>query len=290
VPSDPRVQFLRVGGQAQGRPRVGGGWRVHGRERSQRPSSLDYLLTQKALDAGVRIEYGREFGGREDFSNLPPNSIITTGLEAHAYRSLGLPLINLFGAYARGSCDMDEPTTAGYFDSYTKEYGFTSSINKVCFAFLIGRAGKVTPSGLKRFKQQVADTAPFKLGPWQELEWAAVSTASMFRPRLFWEDKILAGTLAGVMDPTMYFGMLGALVSGKIAATAVTDSEKARRQFKQLTRTYSRSFLLKRAHDLLPDALRRPLMDFGISYLMKERPDDFWRKLWAIVPGYDVFG
>ncbi len=257
-------------------------------ERSARETSLDFLLTEEALDAGVRIEYGRELCGSE-FSNLPANSIITTGLEADAYRSMGLSLVKLYGAYARGTCDMDEPTTAGYFDSYTKEYGFTSSINKRCFAFLISKPEYGTQAGLERFKQQVADTAPFELGPWQTLEWGAIPHASMFAPRLFWGDKILAGTVAGIMDPTMYYGMLGALVSGKVAATAVTDPEKAQRQFKQVTKTYTPSWLIKRGHDLLPDAIRRPFMQWGIGAL-ENRSDAFWNRLWSIVPGYGVFG
>jgi len=258
-------------------------------ERSGRQSSLDYLLTQEALDAGVTIEYSREFRGWDDFANLPPNSIITTGMEAHVYRSLGLPLVNLYMVYARGRCDMVEPTVAGYFDLYTKDYGFTSSINKVCFAIMFGRAGTMTQSGIERFKQQVAETAPYELGPWQTMEWAAVPTATMFRPRLYWEDKILAGTLAGIMDPTMYFGMLGALVSGKVAAIAVTDRKRAERLFKQATRTYSRSWLIKRTLDLLPDTLRHPLTDFALSAL-ENRSDKFWENVWSIVPGYDVFG
>ncbi len=258
-------------------------------ERSGRESSLDYLLTQEAMDAGVKIEYGQEIRGWEDFVNLPPNSIITTGLEADVYRALGLPVIDLYGVYARGRCDMVEPTTAGYFDAYTKFYGFTSSINKVCFAFLIAQAGEKTQSGIERFKQQVTETAPFELGPWQTMEWAGVPTATMFRPRLFWEDKLLAGTLAGIMDPTLLFGMLGAMVSGKIAATAVTDRKKAQRQFKQVTKTYSRSWLVKRAHDKMPDIIRRPLTDFALSSL-KDRSDKFWERVWSVVPGYDVFG
>ncbi len=258
-------------------------------ERSHRKSSLDYLLTQEALDAGVRIEYGREFSGWDDFVNLPPNSIITTGLEAHVYRSLGLPFFDMYGVYARGRCDMVEPTTAGYFDLYTKEYGFTSSINNVCFAIMFGQAGTMTKSGVERFKQQAAETAPFELGSWQTMEWAALPTATMFRPQLFWEDKILAGTLAGVMDPTLYFGMLGALVSGKVAAIAVTDRKKAERLFKQATKTYSRSWLIKRSLDILPDTLRHPLTDLALSAL-ENRSDKFWEKVWSVVPGYGVFG
>jgi flavin-dependent dehydrogenase len=257
-------------------------------ERSMRETSLDFLLTEEALDAGVRIEYGRELSGSE-FSNLPPNSIITTGLEAGAYRDMGLPLVKLFGADARGRCDMDEPTAAIYLDSYTKEYGFTSSINKVCFAYLIARPETVTTAGVEKFKQQVADTAPFELGAWQTMEWGALPHSSMFAPRLFWGDKIMAGTVAGIMDPTMYYGMLGALISGRVAATAVTDPEKAQRQFKQITRTYTRSWVIKRVHDMLPDAVRRPLTDFAISSL-PNRSDNFWQKVWSIVPGYGDFG
>ena len=75
----------------------------------------------------MSIEYGRDLTSLEDFVALPPNSIITAGLEEETYRSLCLPYVDLFGVYAKGVCEKDEPTVAIYFDSYTSMYGFTSS-------------------------------------------------------------------------------------------------------------------------------------------------------------------
>jgi hypothetical protein len=49
-------------------------------------------------------------------------------------------------------------------------------------------------------------------------------------------DKIVAGSLAGCMEPFMFFGLHGALVSGKIAAAAVTDKEKAYAEFLKCNR------------------------------------------------------
>ncbi len=44
---------------------------------------------------------------------------------------------------------------------------------------------------------------------------------------MFKNNMIIAGTLGGVIEPVLNFGMLGAMVSGKIAAMAVTDRGSA---------------------------------------------------------------
>jgi len=55
-------------------------------------------------------------------------------------------------------------------------------------------------------------------------------------PQLIRDDKfILAGTLAGFIETNLGFGITGALISGKIAAMAVTDPEKARAEFDSFT-------------------------------------------------------
>ena len=46
---------------------------------------------------------------------------------------------------------------------------------------------------------------------------------------------ILTGTMAGFVEPAFGFGITGSLVSGKIAAMAVTDPEKAEKEFKHFT-------------------------------------------------------
>lgn len=207
-------------------------------ERGQRKTSLDYLLTQEALKADVKIKYNRNLD-RDDLRSLPPDSIITAGLEEDTYKSLGIPGVLLYGCYAKGKVDFDEPTGSIYLDDYSKDYGFTCSINKVSFAFLICGVGSTFEKDTEKFKKQVAETAPYKFGPWHQMQGGIVPFASMRGTKLFWEDKILAGSVTSAMDPLLYFGMLPALLSGRIAAKAVTDRNKAMEQFKK---TYQELF------------------------------------------------
>jgi flavin-dependent dehydrogenase len=71
-------------------------------------------------------------------------------------------------------------------------------------------------------------------------------TGSLFNPRLFAGDLILAGTLSGMQDPSMVLGVHGALVSGKIAAMAVHDRERAAREFRRMTRWWKLGYLTRR--------------------------------------------
>jgi len=57
---------------------------------------------------------------------------------------------------------------------------------------------------------------------------------------------ILAGTLAGMQDPAMVLGVHGALVSGRIAALAVQDPEKAAEEFRRMNRWWRFAYLTRR--------------------------------------------
>ena len=61
-------------------------------------------------------------------------------------------------------------------------------------------------------------------------------TGSFSNPRLFSGDLILTGTLSGMQDPSMVLGVHGALVSGRIAAMAVNDRERATAEFRRMNR------------------------------------------------------
>ncbi|MCX5859055.1 MAG: hypothetical protein NT056_04060, partial [Proteobacteria bacterium] len=91
-----------------------------------------------------------------------------------------------------------------------------------------------------------------------------VPMASVRNPRLFAEDKILAGTLAGMMDPQILFGIAGALISGKIAALAVENREKALQDFKFYTRNWKENWITRRIFERIP--FRTSLMK---SFLVK---------------------
>jgi hypothetical protein len=70
--------------------------------------------------------------------------------------------------------------------------------------------------------------------------------------RLFHGDKILAGTIAGMMDPFFLFGIHGALVSGRIAALTVMDKEKGQAEFARVNRYFTQTFRAKQVYELLP--------------------------------------
>ncbi len=69
---------------------------------------------------------------------------------------------------------------------------------------------------------------------------------SFANPRLFHDRFILAGTLAGAQDPVLLFGVHGALVTGRIAALAVDEPERAYREFRKVNRFWRMSYLNRR--------------------------------------------
>lgn len=257
-------------------------------ERGSRKTSLDYLLAEEAVKAGVKIKYNHNLD-RDDLRKLPANSIISAGLEEDTYKSLGIDYLSLYGCYARGKADKDEPEVGLYFDDYTTDYGFTCSINKVSFAFLIGRTEEMTEAGIKKFKDQIAATAPYKFGPWKEFKNGVLPHVSAKGSKLFWEDKILAGTVTCAMDPILYFGMLPAMISGRIAATAVTDRDKAIAQHKAANASYARYWRIKEFMRKSPDFMRRPMMNMAAS-LMGKVPTSMMKRYWKVMPGYNMFG
>ena len=71
-------------------------------------------------------------------------------------------------------------------------------------------------------------------------------TGSFTNPRLYCGNLILAGTLSGMQDPSMVLGVHGALVSGRIAALAVHDRERATKEFRRMNRWWKLSYLTRR--------------------------------------------
>ncbi len=259
-------------------------------ERGARPSSLDTLLLREAERVGVRVRYGSSFDSRRQFSELPPNSIITVGLEEDGYGNLGLPIVPLSGYYARGKTQRQEPEVCLYFDDYTRDYGFTSNINGCSFAFLIVTRGRMAADAPERFRRQAEATSGYRFSAWQTFEDAVLPHASARAPRLYFQDKILAGSACGMMDPILYFGMLGAMVSGKIAANAVTRPRLAQQQFRQALSGYPRAWRTKRLLDGLPSATRRRALCTALTAL-GHAPAALQRHVWAsFVPGYGTFG
>jgi flavin-dependent dehydrogenase len=114
-----------------------------------------------------------------------------------------------------------------------------------------------------------------------------VPTGSARNPRLFQDGYILAGTLSGAMDPGALFGIHGAILSGKVAATAVDNPDLAINEFKDLTRFYRISFYLRRFFSRVRGGLammdfnvRHPLFSYPMMLLTSGSVPGFRRGMW----------
>lgn len=236
-------------------------------ERGSRESSLDALLMKVALEAGAKIEFGKPMMSQGDYAMLPPETIIATGLQIENYEALSIPYSPLFGWFAKGTVDHDRTTVGWFMDDYTKDYAFTSTINGISFALLFQRDVPLTRWGKEKFTTMAAEGEGLVFKQWNDLIGGACPVGSIRNPRLFHGNKILAGTLSGVIDPMLFFGMLGALVSGKIAAKAIDDKAEAWEDFRSVTRLFYPEYVMKKISNLVPHWLKRPLLQAGLSLL-----------------------
>ncbi len=238
-------------------------------ERGSRETSIDTLLMKEALAAGARIEFGRPVLGQCDYAQLPPETIVATGLQIENYEALSIPYSPLFGWFAKGTVDHDRTTVGWFMDDFTKDYAFTCTINGVSFALLFQRDEPLTRAGKEKFTTLVAEGEGLEFKKWNDLIGGACPVGSIRNPRLFHGNKILAGTLAGVIDPMLFFGMLGALVSGQIAARAIEDKAEAYEEFRKVTMLFYPEYVMKKISNMVPHFLKQPLIQAGLSVLPK---------------------
>jgi len=217
-------------------------------ERGSRPSSLDAYLYRQAADAGVRFSFGAPVRTRKEFGDLPPGSIVATGMFREAFDALGIPCTRAYGLFAGGPApEGRSPFCTAYYDEHTHDYAYYASVNGVGAAVLFQRRKPLTADAVRWFPRQLLEDEGIQFPGWHPIEnVAATPTGSFHNPRLFHGPLILAGTLSGMQDPSMVLGVHGALVSGRIAAMAVRDREGAAREFRRMNRWWRLSFLLRR--------------------------------------------
>lgn len=210
-------------------------------ERGGRGSSLDSHLYRIARKEGVRFEFGRAFGP-EDFKNAPDGTILASGLTPGMYTLMDKP----FGRYAGYHAFCDYPPERShasiYFGGLGKEYGYTSALNGIWYVLLFTR-NELPRENLDYFQNMMEKYEGKKITEWRQFFGAAPKDA----PQLFCRDRfILAGTLAGFIETNLGFGITGALISGKIAAQAVTDRQKAQAEFDSFTAGIARRIAEKK--------------------------------------------
>jgi flavin-dependent dehydrogenase len=225
-------------------------------ERGPRSTSLDSFLYDIAVAEGVKFEFGHAIMSNDDLADLPPDTIVATGLYFEGFDAARVPYLTSFHFVARKMIEeKDTNHVTVYHGEFTTDYSYTASVNGILLAHVFQRdpIGKDT---LKAFEEQVYLSEGFEFDEWKHFTFP-VPAATIHNPRLFAGNKILAGTLAGCMESYMFFGMLGALVSGKIAAMAVGDKAKAHQEFQLATKSFKGAYMLKKVTRPVPHSLQK---------------------------------
>jgi len=250
-------------------------------ERGPRPTSVDTRLYELATRAGVEFRFSIRV---ENLDELPPNTIIATGLDPGMFETLGLPFRDIPSRHVFQPSVLDR-YGLGIFSEYASEYFYAGAMNQIFYGML----PLEDPPKLECLSQLVKD-----LKQWEGID----IPESLWRPvvfrvplggprnlRLFHGDKILAGTIAGMMDPFFLFGIHGALVSGKIAALAVEDRDGAQMEFNRVNRYFHRTFRAKQIYQRLPTQTK-----IALYSLVVDRPylfSPFIRLISRGIPGHD---
>lgn len=279
-------------------------------ERGPRSSSLDSYLYEIARSCGVKFEFKHPFYSQDDIAELPPDTIIATGLYFEGFDSTRVPYLVSFHYVARktiggvkaeeahsttekgewketdeevenpqaterGITSGEHKTSEGdvpahvtiYHDYFTSDYAYTTSINGIVFAHLFQRK-PIGKDSLYAFQEAIYKHEGLEFENWTHFTFP-VPAAKISNPKIFAGDKILAGSLSGCIEPYMFFGIHGALVSGKIAAMAVFDRALALREFELATSSYRGAFALKKIENLLPHAIKKYSLSFAFSRVIK---------------------
>jgi flavin-dependent dehydrogenase len=219
-------------------------------ERSSRPQSLDTLLYDKCLEAGVKFEFNSTLSKKEA-EKLEPGTIIACGLNSPIYKTLKIPYVDWYAWMANGEAE-SEPYAWMWLDECINEYGYISFANGIYYNMLFSYSQEIPREGLETYLSFIKRVRGMDMAGdnWEYVHGAGPGTIDS--PQLIRDGLIMCGTISGSIDPFMGFGISGALVSGKVAALAVTDREKALEEFERFNRNFAKAFAFKQGlwHDL----------------------------------------
>ncbi len=253
-------------------------------ERGCDEMSLDNHLYRAARDAGVEIEFGRRLS-KEELRELPPGSIVATGLNREAFEAMDLPSRPFFAHMGTGQSDPSRPGVIVYFDEFTREYGYYfQSERGSAGALVFSMHRTLVDSEKEAFRRKLRENDGIELDNWNDgiAGWGAWPMVTPRNLRLRQGDVILGGTAAGAISPILLFGVNGALVSGKIAALAATDPAAAQREFKRLAPLYYPQYAFRKLREFAPIPVLKPIVR---AVLATYDPNLFpWLMLFALWP------
>ncbi len=251
-------------------------------ERGPRETSLDVYLYNLAVSEGVDFSFNDTV---TDFDSLPPDSIIATGLFPEGFRALDVPCIPVFGYLAMGETEDKSPKVILYFDEFTRDYAFYSQVNGARGAVLFSRGKPLDPAVKDRFSRMLEENDGIVFDWWQAVNIGLLPVKQPDNPRLFARNLILAGTLSGTMDPLMLFGVHGALLSGKIAAIAVTDHQKALVELKRINRYFKMAYFVSWFFRNAPIFIIKRMVWAGVTSYPRIAPV-LGDRLFILIPGF----
>jgi hypothetical protein len=202
-------------------------------ERSKRVSSINSYLYKMALDEGVDFQFNNKIT-IEELKKRRENTIIATGFWPELYSQMHLPTTPLYGYTAHKKIDGNEVTTSIYLGRFSIDYAYVASVNGLMFSLLFSRR-RLKEKNLDLLKRTLKETQGIKFDRWYTINGLMPNEA-----RLFFKEKRLAGTCAGMIEPYFLFGITGALISGKIAALTFTNKEKATQDFNSFTQHFKK--------------------------------------------------
>ena len=228
VDSNEVLKVLVKGKEMPGMKSVFGNMHAKNTERGARPTSLDSFLFRVAEKEGVNFEFNKPFT-EADLAKAPKGTVLASGLTPGMYDWLNLERTVFAGYWANCETEAGFVSNTFYFGQFSNEYGYSCAMNGLWYVLLFARR-EIEQKDLDTFQVQLAEREGRKFDKWRRFQGHTPKG-----PRLFHRDFILAGTLAGVVEPAFGGGITGALLSGKIAADAVTRPEHALAEFKHFT-------------------------------------------------------
>ncbi len=251
-------------------------------ERGPRPTSLDVYLYQIACFEGVNFQFNDTV---TEFDDLPPDTIIATGLFGDSWAELGVPHVPVYGYIAMGETEDPSAMVIVYFDEYTRDYAFYSQVNGARGAVLFSRGIPLDKDVQDRFRLQLAENDGIIFDEWDTVDVGALPVETWRNPRLFAKNYILTGTLSGSIDPFLLFGVHGALVSGKIAAIAVSDHQRGLEEFKRVNRMFPQGYLVSWIYRHMPMPVLKRAAWMGMKSFSTMAPV-VGDRLFGLLPGY----
>jgi flavin-dependent dehydrogenase len=164
---------------------------------------------------------------------------VATGLGQSAYEARGVKFTNFYGYWTSQSADPASVHAATYAGDFTNEYAYACSVNGLWYCLLFAK-GDVSEGELEKFGEILDKIEGKKI-----TKWGRFTGASVRHPMLFDGNMIFTGTAAGLIEPARGYGIVAALLAGRIAAWAVSDREKAQAEYDKFIVPIKKHVMLK---------------------------------------------